>query len=53
MTDVSEAAIGGMMTGFQAQVFLWVWCGVVVLYALVRSFARPEPDAIRPSGPID
>ena len=53
MTGVSETASGGMMTGFEAQMFLWVWCGVVLLYAMTRSFARPEPDPIRDSGPID
>ena len=52
MTVANEAA-SGMITGFQAQVFLWLWCGIVALYALIRSFSHPDPDPIRESGPID
>ena len=28
-----------------------LWFAVVLLYGLWRSAARPDPDAIRPSGP--
>ena len=53
MTGPSEVAGSGMISGFQAQTLLWSWCVIVLLYAIVRSFARPEPDPIRDSGPID
>jgi len=44
---------GWILTGFQAQVFAWCWVVLVLLYGLYRSFTRPDPDAIRPSGPVD
>jgi hypothetical protein len=44
---------GFMPDGFLAWVILWVWVAVALLYGLYRSFARAQPDAIRPSGPID
>jgi hypothetical protein len=46
-----EPVSGWMVSGFFAWVTLWVWSAVVLLYALWRSFSRPEPDPIRPSGP--
>lgn len=36
-----------------AWTLLWVWLGVVLLHGVVRSLSNPEPDAIRPSGPIE
>ncbi|HXV76732.1 MAG TPA: hypothetical protein VD788_10475 [Candidatus Polarisedimenticolaceae bacterium] len=53
MIAASEASGNGLISGFQAETLLWVWCVVVLLYAIVRSFARAEPDPLRPSGPID
>ncbi len=42
------------MSGFETMVILWGWVLVVVVYGLfVRSIRRPEPDPVRPSGPID
>jgi len=46
------AAAHGMISGFSAIVTLWVWLILVLLHALFRSTVRPEPDAIRPSGPV-
>lgn len=43
---------GWMPTGYQAMVSLAVWIGIVVAHAAWRSVARPEPDAIRSSGPV-
>jgi len=40
-----------MLTGFQAQVFLWSWTVLVLLYGLFRSVTHKDPDPIRPSGP--
>jgi len=50
---MSVAAQSGhwMISGFQAQVFLWSWTALVLLYGLWRSFGEGRPDAIRPSGP--
>jgi hypothetical protein len=53
MTSVTEAASGWMISGFQTQVFLWCWTALVLSYGLYRSFASPEPDSIRPSGPTE
>ncbi len=44
---------GFMIEGFHAQVVLWIWCALVLLYGLWRSLAGAEPDPIRPSGPVD
>ena len=41
-----------MITGFQAMVVLWGWCGVVVLFAFYRAVLGREVDPIRESGPI-
>lgn len=51
MEHEAEHLAGWIITGFQYVVALWVWVAVVLLYGLWRSAARPEPDAIRPSGP--
>lgn len=48
-----EPQAGWYVTGFQAQVLLWVWCVAVLLYGLWRSVVHPDPDPIRPSGPTD
>ena len=45
--------MGWMVSGYFAWVALWVWCAVVLLYGLWRSFSRPDPDPIRPPGPIE
>ncbi len=50
---VTETSHGFMPNGFLVWTLLWVWLGVVVLHGLSRSFFRPEPDPIRPSGPIE
>ena len=50
---MESAAHGFMPDGSLAWILLWVWLGVVLLYGLVRSFAKPDPDPIRPSGPIE
>lgn len=47
-----ETAAGWLINGFEATVGFWVWMALVLLYALYRSVAQPEPDAIRPSGPV-
>ena len=39
------------LSGFHAEVALWTWVLVVLLYGLWRSFWSPEPDPIRPPGP--
>lgn len=44
---------GFLPTGYLAWTILWVWLGAVILHGLVRSLMRPEPDPIRPSGPIE
>jgi len=41
-----------MIEGFQAQVALWIWCALVLLYGLWRSLGEAETDPIRPSGPV-
>jgi len=52
MHSEAEALTGWFITGFQTQVFVWCWIVFVLLYALYRSFTRPDPDAIRSSGPV-
>ena len=42
-----------MPDGCLVWTLLCLWLGVVVLHGLYRSFFRPEPDPIRPSGPIE
>jgi hypothetical protein len=44
----------GLLTGFQAHVFLWLWVSAVILHgALWRSLQEPAPDPVRSSGPIE
>ncbi len=52
MIDAAETVTGWIVTGFQAQVLLWIWIVLVLLYGLYRSTARPEADSIRSAGPI-
>lgn len=53
MTGNAHQVTGGMINGFQAMIFLWTWLGVVLIHGLFwRSLQRPEPDPIRPAGPI-
>ena len=49
----ASAATGWLVSGFQAQAFVWAWTALVLLYGLYRSFVQPDPDALRPSGPGD
>jgi hypothetical protein len=46
------STLGWIISGFQFIVFLWIWVVVVLLGGLIRSLYRPEPDPIRPPGPI-
>ena len=48
----AEELTGWIITGFQAQVFVWCWVVFVLLYGLYRSFTKPAPDPIRDSGPV-
>ena len=41
-----------MINGFQAMIGLWVWAGVVALYAAYRAITKQETDPIRESGPV-
>ncbi len=41
-----------VISGFQAVCAVWIWVAVVVLFGLWRSAVKPEPDAIRQSGPF-
>jgi hypothetical protein len=52
MHSGTEALTGWIITGFQTQVFVWCWIVFVLLYGLYRSFTKPDPDAIRPAGPV-
>jgi len=47
-----DALTGWIITGFQAQVFVWCWIVFVLLYGVYRSLTRPDPDPIRSSGPV-
>ena len=40
-----------LITGFHAEVALWVWVLAVLLHGLWRSVWSPETDPLRPSGP--
>ena len=54
MTGLSQTPPdAAAISGFQAMVGLWIWCGIVVLHGLWRSFGSPDPDPIRLAGPID
>jgi hypothetical protein len=35
-----------------AVVALWSWAVAVLLHAFWRSFHRPDPDPLRPAGPV-
>ena len=52
MTD-GLGSTGWMIEGLHAMLALWAWLLIVVLHGLWRSVAQPDPDAIRPSGPIE
>ena len=41
-----------MISGFLAIVLLWILGGIALLHGLFRSVMQPDPDKIRPSGPI-
>ena len=53
MEAVTETVAGFTPNGFHAWTLLWVWLGLILLHGLARSFFRPEPDPIRPSGAIE
>jgi len=53
MDPVIDTAHRFMPDGFLVWVLLWIWLGLVLLHGLTRSFFRPEPDPIRPAGPIE
>ena len=42
-----------MLDAFTYAAAVVAWFGVILLHGLWRSTARPEPDGIRPSGPVD
>jgi hypothetical protein len=51
MTHQLQPSVGWIVSGFQAVVVLWAWVAVVLIHGLWRSAAKPDPDAIRSSGP--
>mgnify|MGYP001825680210 CR=1 FL=1 len=51
MTHQLQPSAGWIVSGFQAVVVLWAWVAVVLIHGLWRSVAKPDPDAIRSSGP--
>jgi len=53
MTGHAMEPAGWVISGFDAMVALAVWCIAAGLYALFRSVAKPDPDPLRPSGPVD
>ena len=48
-----ELTSGWIITGFQYVALLWIWVVGVLLNGLMRSLYQPEPDPVRPPGPID
>lgn len=52
MNGTGYEVSGWMLTGFQAQVGLWVWVVLVLLYGFYRSLTGSDPDTIRPAGPV-
>ena len=52
MSGAGEST-GWLVSGFEAQVFLWAWIVLALLYGLYRSFVQPDPDSLRASGPGD
>ena len=51
-SHVASSASGWVIDGFDALIVLAVWCALVLLYGLFRSVSKPEPNKIRPSGPV-
>jgi len=51
MMHAAQPSAGWIISGFQAVVILWAWVAVVLLHGLWRSVTKPDPDAIRESGP--
>lgn len=50
----AQAAAGWLIDGFQTMVLLTIWSVAVLAYGLFwRSMGRPQPDPIRPAGPLD
>jgi len=49
----ADNGAGWMISGFACWVAVWVWTAVMLLHGLWRSMARPEPDEIRASGPVE
>ncbi len=46
-------ASGWLPNGYQAMLTLATWIALAMAHAAWRSVAAPEPDPIRPSGPIE
>ena len=53
MNGSTAHQLTAMLSGFQAVLALGLWCAAVLLFGLYRSWLRPEPDPIRPSGPTE
>jgi hypothetical protein len=53
MNGSTAHQLAPLFSGFQALLVLGTWCAVVLLFGLYRSWLRPEPDPIRPSGPTE
>jgi len=52
--SVQSLETGWMVTGTHAIATLWVWLAVALAHGLLwRSLRQPEPDRIRPAGPVD
>jgi hypothetical protein len=49
----ADAQTGWLVSEFQTIVTLGAWLVLTLFYGLYRSVRHPEPDPIRPSGPLD
>ena len=49
---VASSAGGWVIDGFDALIVLAFWCVLVLLYGLYRSVSKPDPNEIRPAGPV-
>ena len=52
-TMMGAPTAGWTFGGFEAMLTLVIWVALMLLHGLFRSLYRPDPDPIRPSGPID
>ena len=53
MTGHAAGPGAWIISGWDALVVVLVWCVLVALYGVFRSVSKPDPDPIRPSGPVD